>query len=398
MIRKIAYGLGGLVLCAVVLAGIEYFSDPVFWQRYLNPPADPMEPGPDFYQPEFSLNGPSTAFFPTAGEPTIDPDVLEAAVAWTEQTAGTALLVLHRGEIQIERYWREGGPDEFMTGRAMTKTLNALLAGAAIGDGFIDLDDRIGDYIEEWVNAPQGDITLRDLLYHASGLENPPIGPGAWNKMTRSAWTGDVVMVALDHALEREPGSVFDIGNVTSQLVAITIERAVGRPIQEYFLERIWRPIGADRGSFFMDRADGMVHIDCCFRTTPHNWVRLGALVLNDGMWNGERVLPEGWIDTMTMPSPRNPNYGMHIWLGREFVSNRPYSELREIGVPHSEPFVRDDIVFFEGGGYRNLYIIPSEDMVILRLGKRHADWDASYLPNTLIRGIEETRSGSADG
>jgi CubicO group peptidase (beta-lactamase class C family) len=139
-----------------------------------------------------------------------------------------------------------------------------------------------------------------------------------------------------------------------------------------------------------MDRADGMIHIDCCFRTTPHNWLRLGALMLNDGVWQGERVLPEGWVNTMTMPSPRNPNYGMHIWLGREFVENRPYSETRPAGVPHREPFVRDDIYFFEGGGYRTMYVIPSENMVILRLGKRHADWDASYLPNRLIEGLLE--------
>ena len=388
MIKTIAYSLGGLALCVAIFAGVEYSSDPEFWQRYLNPPADPMEPGPDFYQPEFSLNEPETEFFPNANAPTIDPEVLESAAAWTEQTAGTALLVLHRGEIQIERYWREGGADELMTGRSMTKTLNALLAGAAIGDGFMQLDDRIGDYIDEWADAPQGDITLRDLLHQASGLENPPLGSGAWNKFARSAWTGDVVMVALDHALEREPGTVFDTGNVTSQLIAITVQRVVGKPIQDYFLERIWRPIGADRGSFFMDRADGMIHIDCCFRTTPHNWIRLGALVLNDGVWNGERVLPQGWVEAMTTPSPRNPNFGLHIWLGKEFVENRAYSELREVGIPHKAPFIRDDIAFFEGGGYRTMYIIPSEDMVILRLGKSHPDWDSSYLPNLLIEGI----------
>ncbi|MEQ9446358.1 MAG: hypothetical protein RJS98_12400, partial [Rhodospirillaceae bacterium] len=214
------------------------------------------------------------------------------------------------------------------------------------------------------------------------------LGPGAWNRFTRSAWTGDVVMVALDHSQELEPGTLFDIGNVPSQLVAIVVERAIGKPIEEYFLERIWQPIGADRGSFFMDRADGMIHIDCCFRTTPHNWVRLGALLLNDGVWDGKRVLPEGWVDTMTTPSPRNPNYGMHIWLGQEFVTNRPYSERRDIGIPHTEPFIRDDIYFFEGGGYRNLYIIPSEDMLILRLGKSDPNWDASYLPNRLVEGI----------
>ncbi|MEQ8736816.1 MAG: serine hydrolase [Rhodospirillaceae bacterium] len=388
MLRNLLYGLGGLAFCVVIFAGVEYSSDPIFWQRYLNPPADAMEPGPDFYQPAFDLNEPSTVFFPTAENPTISNDVLEATAQWADDTGATAFIVVHKGKVQIERYWREGGVDELMTGRAMTKTINALLAGIAIGDGKIALDDRIGDYIDEWSDVPQGDITLRNLLHHASGLENPPLGPGAWNRFTRSAWTGDVVMVALDHSQELEPGTLFDIGNVPSQLVAIVVERAIGKPIEDYFLERIWRPIGADRGSFFMDRADGMIHIDCCFRTTPYNWMRLGALMLNDGIWDGERVLPEGWVDTMTTPSPRNPNYGMHIWLGREFVTNRPYSERRDIGIPHTEPFVRDDIYFFEGGGYRNLYIIPSEDMLILRLGKSDPNWDASYLPNRLVEGI----------
>ncbi|MDE0800832.1 MAG: serine hydrolase [Rhodospirillaceae bacterium] len=392
MLRAFGYGIGGLAVCFVIAAGLEYWSDPGFWQRYLNQPDDAMEPGPDFYLPQFAMDEPSGKFFVTAehGEKTIDPVTLKAAADWAGQTGGTAFIVVHKGKIQIERYWQEGGAEELMTGRAMTKTLNALLAGAAIDDGAIAIDDRIGEYLEEWQDAPQGDITLRDLLYQASGLENPPLGPGAWNRFTRSAWTGDVVMVALDHEMAHEPGTVFDIGNVTSQLIAIVVQRAVGKPIQEYFVEKIWQPIGADRGSFFMDRADGMIHIDCCFRTTPHNWLRLGALMLNDGVWQGERVLPEGWVNTMTMPSPRNPNYGMHIWLGREFVENRPYSETRPAGVPHREPFVRDDIYFFEGGGYRTMYVIPSENMVILRLGKRHADWDASYLPNRLIEGLLE--------
>lgn len=390
MLRSLAYGIGGLAICFVIAASTEYLSDPIFWQRYLNPPADPMEPGPDFYQPQFAMDEPPGPFFESVSEgaESIDLAALEAAAAWTGQTGGTAFIVLHRGKIQIERYWQEGGADELMTGRAMTKTLNALLAGVAVGEGKIALDDRIGDYIDEWRDTPQGDITLRNLLHHASGLENPPLGPGAWNRFTRSAWTGDVVMVALDHGMEFEPGTLFDIGNVPSQLVAIVTERAVGEQIEDYFVKKIWQPIGANRGSFFMDRADGMIHIDCCFRTTPHNWLRLGALMLNDGMANGTRVLPEGWVKTMTTPSPRNPNYGMHIWLGNEFVTNRPYSERRAVGVPHTEPFISDDVYFFEGGGYRTMYIIPSEDMAILRIGKSHPDWDSSYLPNRLVEGI----------
>ncbi|MGB1875945.1 MAG: serine hydrolase domain-containing protein [Rhodospirillaceae bacterium] len=390
MLRSLAYGIGGLAICFVIAAGIEYSSDPIFWDRYLNPPANPMEPGPDFYQPQFSMDEPASPFFATVerGEVTIDPAVLETAAEWTANTGGTAFIVVHKNKIQIERYWDVGGADELMTGRAMTKTLNALLAGAAIGEGKLALDDRIGNYIEGWADEPQGDITLRDLLYQASGLENPPLGPGAWNRFTRSAYTGDVVKVALEHELAHEPGSVFDIGNVTSQLIAIVVQNAVGRPVQDYFVEKIWQPIGADRGSFFMDRADGMIHIDCCFRTTPHNWMRVGALLLNDGIANGTRVLPEGWVDVMTTSSPRNPNYGMHIWLGREYAPVRPYSEIHPVGVPHAEPFVSEDIYFIEGGGYRTLYVIPSEDLLILRLGKRHDDWDSAYLPNRLVEGI----------
>jgi hypothetical protein len=90
----------------------------------------------------------------------------------------------------------------------------------------------------------------------------------------------------------------------------------------------------------------------------------------------------------MTTSSPRNPNDGMHIWLGREYAPVRPYSEIHPVGVPHAEPFVSEDIYFIEGGGYRTLYVIPSEDLLILRLGKRHDDWDSAYLPNRLVEGI----------
>ena len=118
--------------------------------------------------------------------------------------------------------------------------------------------------------------------------------------------------------------------------------------------------------------------------------MRVGDLLLNDGVSNGERVLPEGWVETMTTSSPRNPNYGMHIWLGREYVPVRPYSEIHPVGVPHAEPFLSDDLYFIEGGGYRTLYVVPSEGLLILRLGKSNPDWDSSYLPNRLVEGLRE--------
>ena len=141
-----------------------------------------------------------------------------------------------------------------------------------------------------------------------------------------------------------------------------------------------------------LDRIGGNPLTFCCFRTAPSDWVRVGHLLLNDGVLpSGERVLPEGWVAQITMPSDANAQFGLHLWLGTPWKERRILAENLP-GAPthyHSAPFAADDLFFMEGGGWHRLWIVPSLQLVILRMGNMpKRDVDEAYVPNTIIRGI----------
>jgi len=91
----------------------------------------------------------------------------------------------------------------------------------------------------------------------------------------------------------------------------------------------------------------------------------------------------------MATPSSRNPNFGLGLWLGSPYVASRSYFEGKPGVMPQSEPFLADDVRMMEGGGFRTVYMVPSRDLMILRLGQQVKDWDHAALVNTVIRGMK---------
>ena len=129
----IAIAVAIVVLTAVLLV------DWRFWYRWYTLPEDPGEWPASHYQPVVEIPGGPKDFFPAAdvAELTIDSDALEAAAAWAEQHNTAALLVLHRGVVQLERYWLDIGPESLFSGRAMTRSLLPPLVAIAIQEGAI---------------------------------------------------------------------------------------------------------------------------------------------------------------------------------------------------------------------------------------------------------------------
>jgi CubicO group peptidase (beta-lactamase class C family) len=371
--------------------------------------ADGGEWPDSFYQPVARIDGGGGAFFPAAapGAQTVDPAALEAASRWAEAHDSVALLVLHRGQLQLERYWQGQRPDQPFSGRAMSRSLVGLAYGAAIADGRLTLDEPVSRQLVEWRGERRGAITIRQLMQNVSGLEEGPLNgvsaaPGAgaparalaWlrnaaSRNTRLALGTDFAAAALSFPLAHEPGGRFAFSNANSQLLGVILERATGEPFERYVERRLWAPLGAGVGEFYMDRASGMPAVYCCFRATPRDWLRLGALLAGDGAFGGRQVLPQGWVRQMARgTSTVNPLYGLQVWSGRARRGTREYLPGSGQGVPHGEDFVTDDVVWMEGGGGRSVWAIPSQQLVIVRLGRAAPDWDASVLPNTILRGL----------
>ncbi len=367
------------------------YADPVFWWRMSSVPKDVYEPDPYFYWPPAIVAGQSGAWLPVAaaGRTSLPAAGLEAAAAWAEPRKTNALIVIHKGEVQLERYWNGMQPDQLANGRALTRSITPMLLGFAVADGKLALDDPLSRFITEWRDDPRGLITVRQLGQNVSGLEVAPSLPVSvvqGNKDLYLAYGGDVVRAALNYPQVLPPGTRFQVAQENTQLLALVIERAIGTPVQVLLSERVWKPIGASDAAFQFDRPNGVARVMCCMRATPRDWARVGLLLAQDGKWNGRQVLPVGWAQTMGTPSARNPNFGLGLWLGSPYVAKRAYFEGQPGVVAQSEPFLADDVRIMEGGGNRTIFIVPSKQLVILRHGQQVPDWDNAALVNAVLR------------
>ncbi len=404
--RRAAVALLLLIVTVIPTTIGVLAADWPFWSRVFSMPSDPGEWPDSFYQPTAHIDGAPTPFLPVVqpAERTITTAALEQASSWAEANNSVALLVLHRGRIQLERYYGEMTPFTLFSGRAMTRSMVGMAVGIAMRDGRIaSLDLPVETWLSEWRAEPRGKITLRQLLNNTSGLEEIPLGGGpardgvlGWlrglptllNKNSRLSLGSDFAAAALRFELQHEPGARFNLSNANAQLVGTILERATGTPYERYIDAKLWRPIGASGAEFYLDRRNGMPAVYCCFRATPADYMRLGSLLINDGIAGTAQVLPPGWVREMATGSRANPLYGLQIWTGRAPAGVREYTPGSGFGVRHEAAYLAADVIWMEGGGGRTLWAVPSEQLVILRLGRQSANWDASYLPNTLLRGI----------
>jgi CubicO group peptidase (beta-lactamase class C family) len=386
-IVKTIVGLVSLVAVALLLQ-----LDWGLWKRWLNRPNDLGEWPDSFYQPMAVIPGGDRPFFDhaAAAELTISPAALDQAAEYARAHNSAALLVLHRGRVQLERYWQDIGPASLFSGRAMTRSMLGPLVGVALADGALtSVDEPVSAYLPEWAGDARGAITVRQLLTNTSGLENPPLDAGGpFAKNTRITMGSDFAAAALDYELEHEPGTFFAVSNANAQLVGVILERATGMAYEDYLAEKLWTPMGAGKAQIYMDTEAGMPAVYCCYRATPRDWLRLGALLLNDGVVDGRRLWPEGWLAEVTRGSRLNPNYGYQIWVGNPGGETRAYVQDSGPLFPHGPPIAAQDVFFAEGGGFRTLYVIPSQELVILRLGYTDASWQTSALPNIILEGI----------
>lgn len=384
-----------LAAALLVLAGIGtafYASyEWVYVDRFLNQPENAGEWPDSFYTPTYDVKREPGAFFPPVpGDalPAVTQDAVDQIVAWAGARNTEALLVVHQGRVLLEQYWNGIDENSPYSGRGMTKSLIGILFAFAVDDGLVSLDAPAATYIPEWEDDDRADITVRHLLENVSGLENPPFGASPLNKQTRLAWGPNIASTALSFDLSDPPGSLFNISNANAIVLALILERVTDTPPHEYFEQRLWAPLGAAFSSFYAERAGGRAHMECCFRATPRDWARLGYVLAHDGVYQGQQILPVGWVAEMASPGRHYAPYGLHMWTGQQYAEVREVYEGTGIGHYQSEPFLADDMFFMEGGSNRVMWFSPSLDLVILRLGRTTDKWDHSFIPNTVIRGL----------
>ena len=303
--------------------------------------------------------------------PSIDAAAVEAASDWafdrgTPEQVTLSLLIVHEGRIVHERY----APGVDMTTRTRTwstaKSIAATLIGMLVDDGRLKLDEPLGF---EWLPAaaspetdPRNAITLRHVLNMSSGLDTVDNAGREYATGSGLAyWAGaGSVRGALRQPLIREPGTSWDYENYDTLLAVYKMKQALGdeKTYREFPRRALLDRIGMRNTLVSTDRFGDFI-LSSQVYTNARDLARFGLLHLQNGVWNGERLISEAWIDFVRTPAPalagRGGFYGGQWWL-----------------VPDDRGDVPRDAYSTSGNRGQYVVVVPSHDLVIVRRG---LDW-----------------------
>ncbi len=331
----------------------------------------------------------------------ISAAALQAADEYAARNRSTALIVYRNGRVVLERYYGTHTAGQTFPSRSLAKPMTAVAIGRAVALGKIkSLDQPVADFVTEWRGDPRrARILVRHLLDMRSGFLPQAAAMRADDILNRAYLhpRHDDIIVK-EYPVVDEPGSRYEYNNATSEMVAILIERATGRRYAEFLSTEILKPLGAAGGDVWINRPGGVAHSGCCLMLPPDSWLRLALLVMQEGQWRGKRLLPADFVAQMRQGTPQNPYYGMGLYVAGPYIERRgfanPEREPPARRVWHSEPYLARDLLLFDGNANQVVYIVPSEKLIILRVGDAPprgaaGEWDNSFLPNTLIRGLQ---------
>lgn len=229
-----------------------------------------------------------------------------------------SIVIVQGGRIVYERYHPLDGPDTIMDSFSVAKSITSAAIGLLVADGLVDVAERAP--IAQWDDPadPRRAITLEHLLHMASGLQyEERYGPGSQVLGMLSAPVASEFIASFP--LEAEPGMSFEYSTGTTAILAGIVYDMVGGSEQgdAYLQERLFEPLGITSIELQRDQAGRWVG-GFGANATTRDFARFGLLYLNDGVWDGERILPEGWVEYSRTPSPANPQYGAQWWMFRD--------------------------------------------------------------------------------
>lgn len=389
--RRALIALSITTVVAVAAVALDW----TFWTRFLSIGTQNPVSYPQWIAPKARVAGNFTEELPSVSPSgrTLSDGAIGELVSYAESLDSFSLIVHHAGAIQFETYWRDFGPDDVTETYSMAKSVLGIMVGFAVADGSLaSVDDPVVKYIPEWSGTERDTMTVRHVLNMASGLEhhrfNFKLLQNPYGKALRLFIGTDMEQSILRFETTVPPGSEFTYNSANSQLLMLILQRATGRAYPDYVSEKLWQPLGAKDATQWMDRVDGMPKAYSFFQARPRDWLRIGLTMKNDGIFDGAQVISADWLEQMKAPSANNPKYGFQLWIGSPHVPERFYNSNTPFGVKQAEPFLVDDVVFFDGGGGQRVYVIPSADLVLVRAGMPSPDWDDGVLPNIVLRDL----------
>lgn len=291
------------------------------------------------------------------------------------ETELSGLVIISDGKLLYESYADGADSGTQFTSWSVVKSITSTLVGFAVGDGLIaSVEDRLETYLPELVGTAYEGVTIRQALEMSSGVRFDPDGPAGKDTVdwiTKSAVIGRMTAFegAISYPRAKEPGTVFNYNTAESQVLIELVRRVTGKDAADYLSEKVWKPLGMSHDAVWvLDRAgpSGAEYGGAFFNGTLRDWGRFGMLMAQDGVWNDERLLPEGWVRAATQSDLPHlqpgvvyegfeRGYAWHWWT----LPNGTFTA--------------------SGANGQAIFVNPQERLVVVRAGSWPSGWVAEY-------------------
>ena len=291
----------------------------------------------------------------------IDKTKLDLAINEAFNSSGknqkrtAAVVVLYKGELVAEKYWQASGigSDTRLWGWSMNKSIMNALAGILVKQGKLNLNAVAP--VPEWLNDKRRDITLNNLMHMTSGLKwNEDYGSAA-NTTKMLFREPDCYKSAILAPFEKKADTVWKYSSGTANILSGIMRSTIhnDNDYHAFPYRELFNKISMSSMVLETDGAGNFVIASFGY-AVARDWARFGLLYYSNGIWKGDTILPKGWVDyTRTPAKASNGKYGAMFWLNKA----------------HQLPDTPEDTYSCQGHRGQRVFIIPSRNLVIVRLG-----------------------------
>jgi CubicO group peptidase (beta-lactamase class C family) len=333
------------------------------------------------------LNGPTAYHFPQNPSPQLFQSIQYRQGGQLKQanlndfltaTQTTSFVVIKNGVILDESYANGYSRDSLVTSESDAKSVVSALVGIAIHEGYIgSVNDLMVGYLPEMRGRGFDTVTIRDLLTMSAGInftydnELPLLFFLPLNDNARSTNYPNLRRFALGLRPSADPpGTVFSYNNGDALLLGMILERTTHRSVSQYLQEKIWQPLGMEYpASWSLDSTQsGFEKMAMGLNARAIDFAKFGQLYLDNGVWNGQQIIPAQWVRDSTTPDPADTR----PWRGRaaSWITANGYYGYLWWGQTRPD----GSYVYMARGGHNVgqlqwIYVSPKDKVVIVQYG-----------------------------
>lgn len=284
------------------------------------------------------------------------------------------IIVKHGDEVIVEEYFNGFGRDSLHDTRSSFKSITSLLAGIAIDQGLLSLDDPLKRFFPELENEEKQKITVQNLLEMKSGLaceEFYDLGPQCEDDMWES---DDWIAYCLNIDMKGIPGLNWSYSSNDPMIMGEVISRASGMTIMEFAKKNLFLPLGITNYRWTISpKGRGMTAGS--FYIRPVDMLKVIELVKNKGSWNGEQIVSEEWIEQSTnCEIPIDFSFTMY-----SYMKNAKYESARYGFYWYQENLqyedIKTEVLFASGNGGQYMMFLPAYDATVVFTGSNYGNW-----------------------